>query len=80
MDGLRRLRIEGRMIDGGAILDETGRMIGSILVCDFPDRTALDAYLRGKSTHESAFGRTSRFTRCAGSTGMLSWAPHLLLT
>jgi len=46
MDGLRRLRIEGRLSGGGGILDDTGRMIGSILVCDFPDRTALDAYLR----------------------------------
>ena len=46
MEGLRRLRIEGRMIDGGAILDEAGGMVGSVVLCDFPDRAALDAYLR----------------------------------
>jgi uncharacterized protein len=45
MDGLRRLRMEDRMIDGGAILDDAGRLVGSVLLCEFPDRAALDAYL-----------------------------------
>lgn len=35
----------GRMLFGTAILDEDGRMVGSMLVLDFPDRAELDAWL-----------------------------------
>ncbi|HWL91422.1 MAG TPA: YciI family protein [Actinomycetota bacterium] len=37
----------GRVLVGGAILSETGDMIGSMLLVDFPDREALDAWLTG---------------------------------
>lgn len=30
---------------GAALLDETGKMIGSMMVLDYPDRAALDAWL-----------------------------------
>jgi uncharacterized protein YciI len=33
------------LIAGGAILDESGKMIGSVTIVDFPDRAALDAWL-----------------------------------
>ena len=39
------MKAEGAIIDGGAILNENGDMIGSVVSCDFPDRAALDAYL-----------------------------------
>jgi uncharacterized protein YciI len=42
----RRLAAEGRIIEGGAILDEEGRMIGSAVFADFPSRAALDDWLR----------------------------------
>lgn len=32
------------MIHGGAILDDEGRMIGSIMITNFPDRAAFDAW------------------------------------
>lgn len=35
----------GRMLYGVAILDEDDRMIGSVMVVDFPDRAGLDAWL-----------------------------------
>jgi hypothetical protein len=35
----------GRIIIGGAILDDGGGMTGSALIADFPDRAALDAWL-----------------------------------
>ena len=41
----QKMRDEGHFIHGGAMLDDNGQMIGSILVCDFPDRQALDAHL-----------------------------------
>ena len=43
--GVLDLWREGRIIDGGAILDPQGRMVGSVVMCDFPDRAALDAWL-----------------------------------
>jgi len=36
----------GQMLYGGAILDDMGNMIGSILVLDFPSRDDLDAWLK----------------------------------
>ena len=35
----------GEIILGGAILDEFGAMIGSMLVVDLPDHVAVDAWL-----------------------------------
>jgi len=34
-----------KMLFGAAILNDAGKMAGSMLVCDFPSRTDLDAYL-----------------------------------
>ena len=46
MDGLRRSRIEGRIIHGGGpSWTRRGSLVGSVLLCEFPDRAALDAYL-----------------------------------
>ena len=45
MESIRQLKIEGRILDGGALLDDSGRMSGSVVLCDFQDRAALDAYL-----------------------------------
>jgi len=41
-----RLTREGRILIGGAILDDAGRMIGSTLIVDFPSRAELDAWLK----------------------------------
>ena len=35
----------GQLKAGGAILDDAGKMIGSVTICDFPDRAALDHWL-----------------------------------
>lgn len=43
LEGMKKL---GRqIICAGGLLDDEGRMKGSVLVLEFPDRTALDAYL-----------------------------------
>lgn len=42
---VKRMKAEGTIIDGGAILDDAGRMIGSVVLCEFPDRAHLEAYL-----------------------------------
>jgi hypothetical protein len=40
------LKKKGEFKCGGAILDDSGKMIGSMIVYDFPDRQALDAWLQ----------------------------------
>ena len=37
----------GNVLVGGAILNEAGDMIGSMVLVDFPDRTDVDAWLAG---------------------------------
>lgn len=43
--GARRYAEEGVIIAGGAILDEEGRMIGSSVLYEVPDRATLDAII-----------------------------------
>ena len=40
-----KMRQRGEMLYGVAMLNEEGKMCGSMLVCDFPSRSELDAYL-----------------------------------
>jgi uncharacterized protein YciI len=44
--GVKRLVENGHFISGGAILDEAGKMVGSTLHLEFPDRATLDAVLQ----------------------------------
>jgi uncharacterized protein YciI len=39
------LKRNGEFLFGGAILDESGTMIGSMILYEFPDRESLDARL-----------------------------------
>jgi uncharacterized protein len=43
--GVRALKAAGHFVLGGARLDAAGAMIGSMMVVEFPDRAALDAWL-----------------------------------
>jgi uncharacterized protein YciI len=40
------LKKSGNYIAGGAILDDSGLMIGSVIIYEFPDRKALDEKLK----------------------------------
>jgi hypothetical protein len=40
------LKKNGEFLLGGAILDDDGKMIGSMIVYEFPDRLALDESLK----------------------------------
>jgi uncharacterized protein YciI len=43
--GVRELIAAGHFLSGGALLDDAGKMIGSSLHMEFPDRASLDAQL-----------------------------------
>jgi hypothetical protein len=45
LSGVRELIAAGHFLSGGALLDDAGKMIGSSLHMEFPDRAALDAQL-----------------------------------
>jgi uncharacterized protein YciI len=45
-DRINMLKKSGEFLFGGAILDEKGKMTGSMIVYDFPDRQSLDDNLK----------------------------------
>jgi uncharacterized protein YciI len=45
IDGLKK---DGEFLFGGAILDESGKMTGSMIVYEFPDRQALEEMLKNE--------------------------------
>jgi uncharacterized protein YciI len=48
MERIHAMKADGSIIDGGALLDEEGKMVGSVVLCEFPDRKALDAYIESE--------------------------------
>jgi len=36
LDGVKRLKAEGKHLYGAAILDDSGKMIGSIMIVEYP--------------------------------------------
>ncbi len=41
-----KLKEQGKMLMGGAMLDDAGKMIGSVMVFDFPDQAQLEVWLK----------------------------------
>jgi uncharacterized protein YciI len=46
LEGLRTLAARGQFISGGALVDESGRMVGSHAHFSFDSREEMDAWLR----------------------------------
>ena len=44
--GAERMKAAGQLLMGAAMLDENGKMIGSIMLFNFNNRAELDAYLK----------------------------------
>jgi uncharacterized protein len=45
IEGVRRMKAEGTFLDGGAMLDDEGRMVGSMILVEFPSRGEVDDWL-----------------------------------
>ena len=43
-DGARELKASGNFVVGGAILDDDGKMVGSIMILQFEDEEQLEAW------------------------------------
>jgi uncharacterized protein YciI len=48
LKGISSLKKEGSFLFGGAILDNEGKMTGSMIVYEYPDREALDEMLKNE--------------------------------
>lgn len=46
LENVADLKSKGQFLLGGAILDDEGKMTGSMIVYEFPDRKALDECLK----------------------------------
>jgi uncharacterized protein YciI len=46
LDGIERFVERGEILVGGAILDDEGNMVGSIVLADFTTRSELEAWLK----------------------------------
>jgi uncharacterized protein YciI len=46
LDMLAAQKAAGKVLYAAALLNEAGEMAGSMVVCDFEDRAALEAYLQ----------------------------------
>ncbi len=45
LNNMRKLKAAGNYLIGGARMDDHGKMIGSTVIVDFPDRAAIDVWL-----------------------------------
>ena len=48
LETIARLVAEGRIFYGAAILDDSDRMMGTVLVGNFPSRAEMDAWLKAE--------------------------------
>ncbi|HUX96003.1 MAG TPA: YciI family protein [Bacteroidales bacterium] len=46
LEKIEVLKNKGECLAGGAILDDSGKMVGSMIIYEFPDRTTLDEKLK----------------------------------
>jgi uncharacterized protein len=48
LENIAPMVADGRVVHGGAILNAAGAMVGSMMVVEFADRAALDAWLQAE--------------------------------
>lgn len=48
LDGARELKEKGNYVVGGAILDDKGKMIGSVMILQFENEEELEAWKQGE--------------------------------
>lgn len=48
LDGARELKDKGNYVVGGAILDDKGKMIGSVMILQFENEEELEAWKQGE--------------------------------
>lgn len=46
LENIKPMVEKGELVIGGAILDDTGKMIGSVVICDFAEKAKFDHWLK----------------------------------
>lgn len=46
LENTRKLKAKGNFVEGGAMLNDQGNMIGSVVIVGFPSRNELDLWLK----------------------------------
>ncbi|MGH7058397.1 MAG: YciI family protein [Acetobacteraceae bacterium] len=57
-DGVEAMVKKGEIRAAGALLDDRGNMVGSVLFAEFPSRAELDAWLKGEPYVEQKVWQT----------------------
>jgi uncharacterized protein YciI len=73
LESIQPLVDDGNVLVGGAILNDAGDMIGSMLLVDFPDRKDLDAWLAGDPYVTGGVWREVEVTPFRSAVG--AWQP-----
>ncbi len=68
--GTAKMREAGTLLFGAAILDDTGTMIGSSLVVEFPSRQDVDTWLKQEAYVTGDVWRNIDVRPCRISTGL----------
>lgn len=48
LSGADVLKRDGKLLYAAALLGDAGKMVGSVMICDFPSRKELDAWLEAE--------------------------------
>jgi uncharacterized protein len=59
-----KMRDAGKMLYGAAILDDEGKMTGSILICDFQSRSDLNQWLKEEPYVNGGVWQNIEVKRC----------------
>ena len=73
LESIQPLVDDGTVLVGGAILNDAGDMIGSMLLVDFPDRKDLDAWLAADPYVTGGVWREVEVTPFRSAVG--AWQP-----
>jgi uncharacterized protein len=73
LESIQPLVDDGNVLVGGAILNDAGDMIGSMLLVDFPDRRELDAWLAADPYVTGGVWREVEVTPFRSAVG--AWQP-----
>ena len=69
------LRDAGHMLCGAALLDDDGKMIGSVILCDFASRKDLDQWLESEPYMTSGVWQKVEIKNCRVAPNLVGLKP-----
>lgn len=75
-----KMRDAGKMLYGAAILDDNGKMIGSILICEFDSRAELDQWLKEEPYMTGGVWQKVEVQNCKVGPSFVGLKPQLTVS